>query len=106
MNAISPATRETVFGNINELMQGGVEASTQPASGADRLANKEVFLQLLVAQLKNQNPLNPADGTQFVAQLAQFTQLEQTMAMRQELEKIRAAVEGSKDAGAKDTTTP
>jgi len=35
------------------------------------------FLQLLVTQLKNQDPLNPLDGTQFTGQIAQFSQLEQ-----------------------------
>lgn len=38
---------------------------------------KEDFLMLLVAQLKNQDPMNPQDATEFTAQLAQFSQLEQ-----------------------------
>ncbi|HEY1335957.1 MAG TPA: flagellar hook capping FlgD N-terminal domain-containing protein, partial [Bryobacteraceae bacterium] len=41
--------------------------------------DKNMFLQLLVAQLRNQDPLNPSDGTQFIAQLAQFQQLEQSI---------------------------
>lgn len=61
----------------------------QEAQGVDRLANKEVFLQLLTAQLSHQNPLNPADGTEFVTQLAQFTQLEQTLDSKNELVNIR-----------------
>jgi flagellar basal-body rod modification protein FlgD len=35
-----------------------------------------MFLKLLVTQLKNQDPLKPTDSTQFVTQLAQFSQLE------------------------------
>jgi flagellar basal-body rod modification protein FlgD len=54
----------------------------------DPLTNKETFLQLLVAQIKNQDPMNPSDGTQFLSQLAQFTQLEQTMDIRQDVESI------------------
>lgn len=38
---------------------------------------EDTFLKLLVSQLKNQDPLNPADSTQFVGQLAQFSSLEQ-----------------------------
>lgn len=47
-------------------------SSTTSASGPD----KEMFLQLLVAQLKYQDPSNPADTSQFMAQSAQFTALE------------------------------
>jgi flagellar basal-body rod modification protein FlgD len=63
-----------------------------PARSAQPLADKHTFLQLLVAQLKHQDPLNPADGLQFVTQLAQFTSLEQTMEIRKELEAIREAL--------------
>jgi flagellar basal-body rod modification protein FlgD len=52
------------------------------------LTGKDTFLKLLVAQIKNQDPLSPADGLQFVTQLAQFSGLEQSMQMRQELEAI------------------
>jgi flagellar basal-body rod modification protein FlgD len=45
-----------------------------------------MFLQLLVAQMKNQDPLNPTDSVQFVSQLAQFSELEQVIAIRQDLE--------------------
>jgi flagellar basal-body rod modification protein FlgD len=55
--------------------------STQSANSV----SKDAFLQLLVAQLKNQDPLNPTDGTQFLSQLAQFSQLEQLMGIKDEL---------------------
>ena len=73
--------------------------TTNPASGSsattptqlpDRTpVNKEAFLQLLVAQIKNQNPLNPADGAQFLSQLAQFSELEQMLGIRSELVGLR-----------------
>ncbi len=53
--------------------------------------SKDLFLQLLVAQIKNQDPLNPSDGTQFVSQLAQFSELEQVMAIRGALDTQAAA---------------
>ena len=68
------------------------------------LATKEVFLQLLVAQIKNQNPLNPMDGTEFLGQLSQFTQVEQTLGMRQDLSRILTAIE--KTSQTKPTATP
>ena len=64
--------------------------SLQQATGVNALANKTTFLNLLVAQLKNQDPLNPADGTQFVTQLAQFSQLEQAVGMAQDIAAMRA----------------
>jgi flagellar basal-body rod modification protein FlgD len=65
-------------------------AGTQSTTQEDKLANKDVFLQLLVAQIRNQNPLNPADGTQFLTQLAQFSELEQMTQIRTEIEGLRA----------------
>jgi flagellar basal-body rod modification protein FlgD len=62
-------------------------STTAPATG-DQLASENVFLQLLVEQLKHQDPTSPADPTQFVSQLAQFTGLEQSTQMRQDLDAI------------------
>ena len=45
--------------------------------GQDVSMGKEDFLMLLVAQLQNQDPMNPQDATEFTAQLAQFSSLEQ-----------------------------
>lgn len=55
----------------------------------DKLANENTFLQLFVSQLKNQDPLNPSDGTQFVSQLAQFSELEQVIGINQNVGAIR-----------------
>ena len=78
-------------------------ASSTPApaknAALDPLANKEVFLQLLVAQLKNQDPLQPQDGVQFITQLAQFSQLEQSTQMTQDLDAIKAGLTPPKTGG-------
>lgn len=52
--------------------------------------DKNMFLQLLVAQLQNQDPLNPTDSSTFVTQLAQFQQLESTVNMGQDVSQIRS----------------
>ena len=53
----------------------GIAAATNSATGSKSLG-KDAFLQLLVTQLKNQNPLDPQDNSAFVSQLAQFSSLE------------------------------
>jgi flagellar basal-body rod modification protein FlgD len=86
---ISPlSNNSTPVSGTNSSSQTTDSSSRSGQAGVDRLANTDVFLQLLVAQIKNQNPLNPSDGTQFLTQLAQFSQLEQTMDSRKELEAI------------------
>jgi len=66
--------------------------STQSSSSMDKLANENTFLQLFVSQLKNQDPLNPSDGTQFVSQLAQFSELEQVIGINQNVGAIRSQI--------------
>ena len=51
-------------------------SSTQQTTGKSSLG-KDDFMKLMISQLKNQDPLNPMDGTAFSAQLAQFSSLEQ-----------------------------
>jgi flagellar basal-body rod modification protein FlgD len=71
--------------NPANLASAAAAAQTTPppqtvsASTSD-LANQNVFLQLLVAQLKNQDPTAPADPTQFITQLAQFSELSNSTA--------------------------
>ena len=55
--------------------------------------DKNMFLQLLVAQLRNQDPMNPSDGTQFIGQLAQFQQLEQSVNSGQDIAAIRTGLD-------------
>ena len=53
-----------------------VSSLTGGVTGTDKALGKDAFLQLLVTQMKNQNPLDPQDNSEFVAQLAQFSSLE------------------------------
>src|ERR1700693_2980314 len=69
------------------LTSSASSTATTPATDPTAaLANEDTFLQLLVAQIKNQDPTNPTDSVQFLTQLAQFSQLEQLIGIRQELQ--------------------
>ena len=67
--------------------------ATQSTSGAKAQANakdkQNEFLILLVAQLKGQNPLNPIEGSEFVAQLAQFSSLEELTKIRSSMDEVQ-----------------
>lgn len=52
--------------------------------------DKDAFMQLLVTQLRYQDPLNPMDNQEFMAQMAQFSALEQMMNMSSSMEKSNA----------------
>lgn len=57
----------------------------------DAVMGKEDFLSLLVAQLQNQDPLNPDDPTEFTAQLAQFSSLEQLFTLNESMDNLVAS---------------
>jgi flagellar basal-body rod modification protein FlgD len=50
--------------------------------------NMQDFLRILVAQLNNQDPLKPMDNQEFVTQMAQFTSLQQTQILNDNMEKL------------------
>lgn len=58
---------------------------------------RDAFLTMLVAQLQNQDPLNPMDGTDFSAQLAQFSQLEQLMNLNDGMESLTNSFDSDSD---------
>jgi flagellar basal-body rod modification protein FlgD len=66
--------------------------SSSQSSATDPLASQDVFLQLLVAQLENQDPDSPADGTTFITQLAQFSELSNSTQMLSDLNAIQQSV--------------
>ncbi len=61
---------DNIFSNSTYNTQGS-------AVSGNSAMDKDAFLKLMIAQLKNQDPLNPMDGTEYAAQLAQFSSLEQ-----------------------------
>jgi flagellar basal-body rod modification protein FlgD len=71
--------------------------SSSTANSASSLTSEQTFLQLLIAQIQNQDPLNPTDSIQFVGQLVQYSELEQLMGINQGVQTL---------AGDNSSTTP
>jgi flagellar basal-body rod modification protein FlgD len=65
-------------------------SSTAASTTATPPVTENMFLQLLVAQLQNQDPTDPTDSTQFVTQLAQFQTMQQSMNQGTDISAIRA----------------
>ena len=63
-------------------------ASTAQSKASVKILGKDDFLNMLIAQLQHQDPLNPADSTEFTAQLAQFSSLEQLSNIHESLENM------------------
>ena len=63
-------------GKIVDTSANSVSDSTQKTSDSTGSLDKEAFLQLLVAQMQYQDPLEPMDNTEYVSQLATFSELE------------------------------
>ncbi|MGM0583792.1 MAG: flagellar hook capping FlgD N-terminal domain-containing protein, partial [Pseudomonadota bacterium] len=62
----------------------------------------ETFLSLLTAQMRNQDPLKPMESTEFVAQLASFSSVEQQIRSNEKLDSILAALDGGAEGGLAD----
>ena|ERR1035437_6960020 len=97
--ALAPQTTSSTSGSTSSTGSSG------SATTATSLASQDVFLQLLVAQLKNQNPSQPTDGTAFVTELAQFTTLQEDTQSANDLNKIVASLPTTPPTTPPTTTT-
>lgn len=76
--------------SINPVYNSTSSNSTDTVSGPQQTLTQNDFLQLLVAQMENQDPLNPESDTDMASQMAQFTSLTQTSAMSSSLSAMQA----------------
>jgi len=84
MSAISPLT---------SLVSGlSAQATGKTATEANGALGKQDFLNLLLTQMRYQNPLDPLSNSEFVAQTAQFSSLEQLLSMSEAFTGLQATI--------------
>ena len=74
---------------VQSASQSSIESQVSKSSTSDM--NKDTFLQLLVAQMKYQDPLEPTSNTEYISQYATFTQVEEIQNMASTMELSRAS---------------
>lgn len=90
-----------------EAVSGATRTQTYDAA-SPQAVDYQSFLRLLVAQMKNQDPTSPMESTDYVAQLATFSQVEQSVQINSKLEQILAASTLSQASGlvGREITSP
>ncbi len=79
---------------VDRVSSGLSAGALTEAVGGNNSLGQEAFLKLLVAQLQNQDPLNPQENHEFVAQLAQFSSLEQSIGINTRLDQLAMQNQG------------
>lgn len=98
-NARFDTTTTTPSVAATEPPKGAAEPSAPRTLPTNPSAmGRDEFLKMLVAQLKNQDPLNPMDGKDMAAQLAQFSTVEQLITMNKSIDEQKAAAAQMTDA--------
>ena len=86
---MSTTTSATSSSSLSSLFSNSVASQASSQAGSQTL-NENDFLQLLTEQLQNQDPLQPQDNTEFIAQMAQFSTLQQQNTMTEQMENQSA----------------
>jgi len=104
--AATLSARATASNPSSGATTGTSSTSSSSVAGLPgSLTSESTFLNLLVAQIQNQDPLNPTDSIQFVGQLVQFSQLEQLLSINQGVTTLAADSQPPATSGTTQTPT-
>jgi flagellar basal-body rod modification protein FlgD len=76
---------------LDQIAGLGLTQDTSSTKKSEALQGQETFLKMFMAQMKYQDPMSPMDSSEFTAQLAQFSSLEQLFTVNENLESMKAA---------------
>ena len=101
MNGIQLNTRlsDQEMAKLNMQVDSFNKSITIEGRKVQRDLGKDDFLKLLITQLSNQDPTSPMENTEFIAQMAQFSSLEQMTNMNQEFAKMNSMLVSSQAVG-------
>lgn len=81
--------------NVTTVNGVSTYQSTDSKSTASQGLGQDAFMKILIAQLRNQNPLEPMKDAEFIAQMAQFTSLEQLTSLNKTMTNYTEKMSGS-----------
>jgi flagellar basal-body rod modification protein FlgD len=87
------STTSPVTSSLADIAAAGASSGT--SSSSNNTLGQDAFLKLLTTQMQNQDPLNPVDNTQMLAQLAQFSQLSVIQGLSSKFDSMATALAGS-----------
>lgn len=88
--AVSGTLTEAQYNQLTEIMKA---QEANPANKSKQLSEKDQFLNILMTQLTHQDPMNPLEDKDFIAQMAQFSSLEQLTNLNTTMEKISTTLD-------------
>lgn len=75
---------------------GSQSSAGSSPTGSSKILDKDAFLKLLITELQNQDPMNPMEDKDFIAQLAQFSSLEQMQQMKRAFDAVSSGESASR----------
>ncbi|MBM4017748.1 MAG: hypothetical protein FJ288_05375 [Planctomycetes bacterium] len=95
LDATALAARDALMASLSAASRTSGAASSGSAGSPDAATQRVNFLNLLITQMRNQNPLEPIDNNQMAEQLAQISQLEQMQLLNGSLKDALAAAQAA-----------
>jgi flagellar basal-body rod modification protein FlgD len=107
LQVTNAATAANTGSNSTNGTNGTTSSGTSSANSVSSLTSEQTFLQLLIAQIQNQDPLNPTDSIQFIGQLVQYSELGELTSINQGVQNLagsNSSGNGSSNNGSNSTT--